>query len=366
MAAGIDKTLILATSYAPELRRPELRPKEYPRTDYVELSKQLSCDILDYSIYDGTPIVARLRGLESTLRLDFHLALLGYRRARRYRCMLLMSERVAIPYMMLQKAFGRRCATVYVSAHSSGKQAGLARSLRLFDLLDIAVSNTHAQRDFLVDGMQIPEERIRYVLYAVDEQFFVPGDRSGDYVFSAGGIRGRDYPTLLQAVAGLPIRVRIAAGGRAYGPDAKGRLPRIPENVEMLPPADSVGMRALYQNARVVVVPLSGDRRDAAGCSVVLEAMCCGVPVIASETRGLRDYVTDAHTGYLITAGDPTALRERVCGVMQNVEPALSVATQGRSETEARLSLSRLVRGLASTVQDAAGLLLTSPARSQE
>ncbi|MHB9036651.1 MAG: glycosyltransferase family 4 protein [Armatimonadota bacterium] len=346
------RVLILATSYAPELRKPERRSQEFPRTEYVELSKRVPCDILDYAIYDEPGVHNAWRRVESRFRLDFHLALLGYRRAKDYDVVVLMSERVAIPYMMMQRVWGRRAATVYVSAHSSHKQAQLARNLQLFSSLDIAVSNTHAQRDFLVNDVGIRDSSIHTVLYAADEEFFTPGGRSGDYIFSAGGIAGRDYATLFDAVSGLPVTVKIAAGGRGYGPSAKRRLPPIPENVEMLPATDSAGMRELYRNAAMVVVPLRADRKDAAGCSVVLEAMCCGKAVVAGHTGGMEDYVTDGKTGRLVECQDPTALSHIIMDMRSRPETQSLMGQSARTECGDRLSLRSLVNGLANSVSE--------------
>lgn len=347
------RVLILATSYAPELRRPELRPREYPRTDYVELAKMLDCDVLDYSIYDSVPRLERYRMVERKLRLDFHLAFVGIRRARDYDVVLLGSERVAIPYMMLQRLFGRRAATVYVSAHSSAKQAKLVHALGLFNSIGCAVSNTHAQREFLVADMGIPADRISYVLYAADEQFFTPVTGSRDYVFSAGGIAGRDYPTLFDAVRDSPTRVKVAAGGRFYSPSAQRRLPPIPSNVEMVAPTDSAGMRDLYRGAALVVVPLHADRRDAAGCSVVLEAMCCGKTVVASHTKGMEDYIADQTTGLLAEPSNPGALRECIERATAGRERGEPLGRRARAECEGRLGLNSLVTGLRQAVEEA-------------
>jgi glycosyltransferase involved in cell wall biosynthesis len=337
---------VLATSYAPELRRTARRPKEYPRTDYVELAKLLDCDILDYSIYDDSPrALWAYRGFEKRLRLDLHLALSGFQRAKDYDVVMLMSERVAIPYMMLQRMLGRQCATVLVSAHSSEKQARLVRALNLFRDADIVVSNTHAQCSFLVKRMLVPESSIRYVLYAVDEQFFVPGSGE-DYILSAGGIAGRDYPTLFEAVRELPATIKIAASGRLYGPDARRSLPPVPPNVEFLPPTDSAGMRERYQGAAAVVVPLHGERQDAAGCSVVLEAMCCGKPVIATHTQGMEDYVHENRTGRLVGPGDVRALRESLVFLQDQVATGKQWGMNARLDCENRLSLGNLVVGL--------------------
>lgn len=352
---SVPKILVLATSYAPELRRTARRPKEYPRTDYVELAKLLDCDILDYSIYDDSPrVLWAYRGFEKRLRLDLHLALSGFQRAKDYDVVMLMSERVAIPYMMLQKVLGRRCATVLVSAHSSEKQAKLVRALNLFEGLDIVVSNTHAQRRFLTDRMLIPENRIRYVLYAVDEQFFVPG-AGGDYVLSAGGVAGRDYPTLFKAVRDLPIEVKITATGRLYGPDARRALHPIPPNVELMPPTDSAGMRERYQHAVVVVVPLHEGRQDAAGCSVVLEAMCCGRPVIATRTPGMEDYIRDDHTGRLVDPSDSEALMKTLVFLEDQRDAGEQWGVNARLECETRLSLSNLAHGLKAAALGAYG-----------
>jgi glycosyltransferase involved in cell wall biosynthesis len=270
-----------------------------------------------------------------------------------YDVVMLMSERVAIPYAMLQRLFGRRAATVYVSAHSSRKQAQLVHALGLSKGIDCVVSNTHAQREFLLDDMGIPADCISCVLYAVDEQFFTPGTESRGYILSAGGIAGRDYATFFEAVRDLPINVKIAAGGRFYGPSANRRLPPKPSNIEMLPATNSAGMRELYRNAALVIVPLCADRKDAAGCSVVLEAMCCGKPVIASHTRGMEDYIRDGETGSLAACGDDAEMSRAISLALERADERAKWGRNARAEIEECLSLRHLVEGLAKSVNNA-------------
>ena len=206
--------LDLGDCICPELRRKELRPAEYPRTDYVEMAKRMESTIVDYSIYDGCkrgPFTDGWRGKRGSTCIWHFVA---YRMARAYDVVMLMSELVAFPYMMLQKVFGRRAATVFVSSLSSPKQAKLVRRFDLFSSLDIAVSNAQAQQRFLVDDMAIHSQKVRCVLYAVDEEFYTPG-AGGSYVLSAGTAY-RDYDTLCRAVDGLSLDVKIAVGGRPY------------------------------------------------------------------------------------------------------------------------------------------------------
>jgi D-inositol-3-phosphate glycosyltransferase len=72
-----------------------------------------------------------------------------------------------------------------------------------------------------------------------------------------------------------------------------------------------------YSAAQVVVVP---SLYESFGM-VALEAMACGVPVIASQVGGLPYLVQDGKTGYVIPDGKPEILKQRL---MQLIEaPAL-------------------------------------------
>jgi glycosyltransferase involved in cell wall biosynthesis len=44
----------------------------------------------------------------------------------------------------------------------------------------------------------------------------------------------------------------------------------------------------------------------------LMEAMACGLPVVASRISGIPELVEDGHTGFLVSPGDPAALAEAV------------------------------------------------------
>ncbi|HUK35722.1 MAG TPA: glycosyltransferase family 4 protein [Vicinamibacterales bacterium] len=52
--------------------------------------------------------------------------------------------------------------------------------------------------------------------------------------------------------------------------------------------------------------------------NAVLEAMCAGLPIVASGVGGLLELVDDGRTGLLVAPGDPRALAHAVCRVMAN------------------------------------------------
>ena len=52
---------------------------------------------------------------------------------------------------------------------------------------------------------------------------------------------------------------------------------------------------------------------------VILEAMECGLPVVACDCRhGPREIITDGHNGYLVPVGDAKTFAERLCTLIEN------------------------------------------------
>jgi L-malate glycosyltransferase len=52
--------------------------------------------------------------------------------------------------------------------------------------------------------------------------------------------------------------------------------------------------------------------------NAVLEAMCAGLPIVASGVGGLLELIDDGRTGLLVAPGDPRALAHSVCRVMSD------------------------------------------------
>jgi glycosyltransferase involved in cell wall biosynthesis len=71
---------------------------------------------------------------------------------------------------------------------------------------------------------------------------------------------------------------------------------------------------SLFAQATVVVCPY----RDATQSGVVLTAFGFGVPVVATNTGGLPEYVVPDRTGLLVPAGDAEALADSVCRILQD------------------------------------------------
>ncbi|HET7584293.1 MAG TPA: glycosyltransferase [Gemmatimonadaceae bacterium] len=98
---------------------------------------------------------------------------------------------------------------------------------------------------------------------------------------------------------------------------------------------------AEYAAAHVIAVPsvrdASGDRDGVP--NVLLEAMACGRPVVASDAGAIVSAVVPGVTGMLVPAGDTGALAQALTVLAGNGELRARLAARARAEMEHRFDL---------------------------
>ena len=87
------------------------------------------------------------------------------------------------------------------------------------------------------------------------------------------------------------------------------------QTVRFLGNVDQSSLRRIYSVSDMDVVP---SRKEAFGL-VALEAMACGLPVVASEVGGLPDFVNDS-VGALVPSEDEEALAEAIITVLRRLD----------------------------------------------
>lgn len=89
-----------------------------------------------------------------------------------------------------------------------------------------------------------------------------------------------------------------------------------------------------YRNADAVILP---SLSETFGVSLI-EAMSCGVPVIASAVGGMRELVQHETTGLLAPPGDPKALAEAILRLLKDPALAAALARAGRQRAQETFS----------------------------
>jgi glycosyltransferase involved in cell wall biosynthesis len=156
-----------------------------------------------------------------------------------------------------------------------------------------------------------------------------------DTFIESASLLTRDYPHLLFIVIGKgPNRKLIEKRVRELDIDDNVRLTGfVPE--KLLP---------LYYNAAdyFVIPSSSGEGLPL----VLLEAMACGLPVIATTVGGTPEIVKDMKNGVLVPPRNPKALAETISKFLSNKELGLAIGEEARNTVEDRFTWEENVRQL--------------------
>ncbi|MEW6083932.1 MAG: glycosyltransferase family 4 protein [Chloroflexota bacterium] len=346
--------LALATASLKSGQNPATRSSIYPRVDYIELQQIIDMDVLNYSIYEQNRFGGLLRRVETNIRSDLYLTLIGLLHKRSHRLVFTMSERAGIPFAFLQQYFPGRKPLVSMFTSWSWRQEKAITSFNLFSAMDLIIVKCQAmQQNFL--SLKAPPERIRVIPFGIDHHFFSPikdVEQLNNFVMTTGEIRTRDYATLFKAVAELPIKIFAAATGSWYAREKHTSLEMpVPDNVILSHRLSPAELRTAYAQSSFVVVPLY-DAPHSAGATTVLEAMSMGRAVIVSRSSGILDYVIDGQTGILVSPGNVEEMREVIAHLISHPEEARRLGQNARRRIEAELNIDVYVKQIADTLKE--------------
>jgi glycogen synthase len=109
-------------------------------------------------------------------------------------------------------------------------------------------------------------------------------------------------------------------------------------------------LRSYYQSADCFVCPSINEGMS----NAILEAMACGLAVLASDCPGNRDIVVEGKSGYLFTITDSSALSERMVQYVSEPSPCYEQGRFARTLTCERFSWNSSARMLHSLIRNRA------------
>ncbi|MBU0600216.1 glycosyltransferase [bacterium] len=207
----------------------------------------------------------------------------------------------------------------------------------------IAVSNTH--KDYLNQQEGIDRDKLEVIYNGVDINLYFPKEKDLNLIREIGF---DPSSPILGVVAGL----RPEKGIDVFLQAAKLILNKYPE-VQFLIAGDGIQRKALEELAKALNIserfkflgyradiydlmplldiyispsPPAGDNFSV----VVLEAMACGIPVIATDVGSRKEQVIENQTGFLINPYDSEIIAEKVDFLLKHKEVALEMGKKGR------------------------------------
>jgi glycosyltransferase involved in cell wall biosynthesis len=104
----------------------------------------------------------------------------------------------------------------------------------------------------------------------------------------------------------------------------------------------------------VSFVPMAAPERETMFSPLKLyESMACGVPVVASDVRGITEVVSESRCGILFPAGDARALTEATARIVSDPTAARAMGARGREAALARYSWRARGRERARVIEEA-------------
>ncbi len=209
---------------------------------------------------------------------------------------------------------------------------------------DVVFTFARAQAAYLSE--KYGTHNVHFLRQQVDTEFFTPGQRGGcGFVLMVGSDASRDLSTLRSAVfdLGVPVVLRT-------------NLPvsDCPRHVKLVRESLSDhGLRSMYRDADIVVLALH-DTLYPGGITTLLEAFACGKAVVASNSRGVRDYLQDERNCLVVPCGDVPALRVAVERLLNDPELRQRLGHGARAFAEQELSQVRHAERLAKALSQIA------------
>jgi glycosyltransferase involved in cell wall biosynthesis len=148
-----------------------------------------------------------------------------------------------------------------------------------------------------------------------------------------GGLRIVDLLTAIRVRH--PEAEFVVAGRDPENPDidqvivAEARELGLARHLHALPRVAPADLPALLAACRVAVAPGPGYE---GGGLFVLQAMACGLPVVAAPLGALQDLLHDGETGMFVAPRDVAGLANAVCGLLGDDAHRRALGTAGRRE----------------------------------
>ncbi len=224
-------------------------------------------------------------------------------------------------------------------------------------LADRVTCDSRALMEEMIRTYNVRSEKFAYIPNAVDISIFRPvnkkkareklGLKTGSKIVLYTGrfVREKGLPTLLDAAkkitAGRGDVSLLLVGGGFDEHLVKNWLRENPEQakkIAVIPYINYEMMPFVYNACDVFVLPSLAEGMSRS----VMEAMACGLPVVATNVGGNPELVQN-DTGILVEPENPLQLAEAVCGLLDDEKKSKAMGRRAREFIEKNMSVEKRV-----------------------
>jgi glycosyltransferase involved in cell wall biosynthesis len=250
--------------------------------------------------------------------------------------------------------------------HSTGWPDGVGRLNRMLTpITDGFIGVAQAHGEFLVDFEKFPANKVHVIPNGVDCDRFQPSPKDRASARAELGIA--ENAPLVGIVAALrpeknhELFLRAAAVVQRQIPGARFVIVGDgPERARCEQWARELGITEFvhFQGSRsdiprwlAAMDVFALTSHNEANPVSILEAMSCGIPVVAPKVGSISESVHDGKTGFLVEPGDEQEQASKWLTLLRDPTLAKSMGLEGRRTVMESWSLDRMVRGYETLIE---------------
>jgi glycosyltransferase involved in cell wall biosynthesis len=212
------------------------------------------------------------------------------------------------------------------------------------NVTDSYISITRELEQELLD-MGISNNRIIYLPNAVDTNLFNPqGEKEENLLLFVGRVTAiKGLTVLLESLRHVKTPCHLVIVGPADSTSYSQKLMKIIEEenkrgthkIECLGNLENTDTVAWYRKASIFILPSFEEAFPV----VLLEALSCGTPVIATNVGGVPEVVQNHENGLMVPPNNPLKLAESIQWLLDNESARTEMGKKGRDIVLEKFSL---------------------------
>lgn len=188
----------------------------------------------------------------------------------------------------------------------------------------------------------IPKNKMVYIPNGVDTNTFKPSKmrkmNKKKIILSVGRLgKQKNYDSLIKALEGLDVKLRLVGKGSLQ--ESLINLAK-EKNVELeiVDQVNNEDLPKYYNQADIFTIPSFNE----GFAKVLIEAMACAKPVVASKVGGLKEIIKDGETG-LFCMTDVASIKEKVIYLIDNPNIAHDLSSKAREDVVKKYEINNLI-----------------------
>jgi len=209
---------------------------------------------------------------------------------------------------------------------------------------DAVIAYSKLQIDLWSRELKIDSSKFTFLPYTVDTSFYKPlkpNSTDSNYILAVGRDSGRDFATLINAVKGTGLRLKLVTLPYLLPADVK--------NESFIDLYERLSYRELFQlyaDATLAVVPLKENISYPSGIRAVYEAALLEKATVLTRTAILEDYVEGDKDVLYVSPNNVTELRDAIIALTSAPQRRLEIQNNARQLVQSKYGMENFVHGL--------------------